>query len=99
MVNHADVLRQLDASSHLLRGALEVAGHEGASDGSTLFDGNLTPGQLAIVEVLRDEGQPMLVDQLAACTRLPVNQLMADLTLLEIRGRIRKDRSGVSLKD
>ena len=98
VVNHADVLRQLDASSHLMRGALEAAGHEGASDGSTLFDGNLTPGQLAIVEVLRDAGQAMLVDQLAARTRLPVNQLLADLTLLEIRGRVRKDQSGVSLK-
>lgn len=98
VVNHADVLRQLDASSHLMRGALEAAGHEGASDGSTLFDSNLTPGQRAIVEVLRDAGQAMLVDQLAARTRLPVNQLLADLTLLEIRGRVRKDRSGVSLK-
>lgn len=98
VVNHADVLRQLDASSHLMRGALEAAGHEGASDGATLFDGNLTPGQLAIVEVLRDAGQAMLVDQLAARTRLPVNQLLADLTLLEIRGRVRKDRSGISLK-
>ena len=98
VINHADVLRQLDASSHLLRGALEAAGHDGASDGATLFDSNLTPGQLAIVEVLRDAGQAMLVDQLAARTRLPVNQLMADLTLLEIRGRIHKDHSGVSLK-
>ena len=98
VVNHADVLRQLDASSHLMRGALEAAGHEGASDGATLFDGNLTPGQRAIVEVLRDAGQAMLVDQLAARTRLPVNQLLADLTLLEIRGRVRKDQSGVSLR-
>lgn len=98
VVNHADVLRQLDASSHLVRGALEVAGHEGAKDGATLFDGNLTPGQLAIVEALRDAGRAMLVDQLAARTQAPVNQLLADLTLLEIRGRISKDRSGVSLK-
>lgn len=94
VVDHADVLNQLDAASQLMRGALEVAGHTDAASATTLFDGNLTDGQKVIVEVLSDAGDPMLLDQLAARTRLPVNQIMADLTLLQIRGRVQRDFTG-----
>jgi DNA processing protein len=95
--DHADVLSQLDASSQLVRGALEAAGHDGAAKAATLFDGNLSPGQRAIVDVLTD-GETMLVDQIAARTQLPMSQLMADLTLLEIRGRVQRERGGVRLR-
>ncbi|MHC4768849.1 MAG: DNA-processing protein DprA [Planctomycetota bacterium] len=97
VTNHADVLSQLDSSSHLVRGALEMAGHVRAATSGTLFDGNLTEGQQAIVEVLREAGETLLVDQVAARSRLPMSRVLADLTLLQIRGRVLKDRAGVRL--
>lgn len=98
VIDHADVLRQLDDASRLMRGALEVAGHVDAVSEATLFDGKLTEGQRAIVEILSRDGGKLLPDQLASRTRLPLHQLMADLTLLEIRGRIQRDHLGVGLK-
>ncbi len=97
VTSHADVLNQLDASSQLVRGALEAAGHAEAARATTLFEGNLTPGQRRIVDTLRDAGDTLVVDQIAARTRLPLSQVLADLTLLQIRGRIRHDRHGVCL--
>lgn len=100
VTSHADVLAQLDASSQLMRGALEAAGHDDAAKSATLFDGNLTDGQRRIVEVLTDAGDHLLTDQIAARTQLPLSQIMADLTLLQIRGRVRKDiGGGVRLKN
>ena len=98
VTSHADALCQLDASSHLVRGALEVAGHAGAKTSATLFEKNLTSAQRAIVETLRDAGGPIVVDQIAVRCGLPLSRILADLTLLEIRGRIRQDRQGVFLK-
>jgi predicted Rossmann fold nucleotide-binding protein DprA/Smf involved in DNA uptake len=77
-----------------VRGALEAAGHGGAAKAASLFDGNLTSAQQTIVEVLTKEGDALLVDQLAARTQLPMSQVMADLTLLQIRGRVMKDFGG-----
>jgi DNA processing protein len=98
VTDHADVLNQLDASSHLVRGALEAAGHTDAGSAATLFDANLTDNQQAIIQALHEAGDTLLPDQLAARTQLPISQIMADLTLLQIRGRIHKDASGVRLK-
>ncbi len=97
VTGHADVLGQLDAASHLVRGALEAAGHPDATSSGTLFDGKLTAGQQAIVDALRDAADPIAVDQLAARTRLPLSGLLADLTLLQIRGRVRREGAGVRL--
>ncbi len=98
VVNHADVLEQLDASSHLVRGALASAGHEVSDSGPTLFDQNLTAGQEAIVNALTESQSPLAVDQIAARTQRPMSELMADITLLEIRGRLRRDQQGVRLR-
>ncbi|MHC4220767.1 MAG: DNA-processing protein DprA [Planctomycetota bacterium] len=97
VTGHADVLSQLDSSSHLVRGALEVAGHPHARSAATLFDGNLTEGQQAIVEALREEGGALLVDQIAARAQMPLSRILADITLLQIRGRVKKEGEGVRL--
>jgi DNA processing protein len=97
VTSHADVLGQLDSASHLVRGALEAAGHTGATTAATLFDGKLTEAQRAIVGALEAESGPLLVDQIAARTRLPVSRVLADLTLLQIRGRVRREGDGVRL--
>lgn len=98
VTSHADVLSQLDASSHLVRGALEAAGHADAKRAATLFDGRLTEGQRAIVETLAEAGETLLVDQIAARAQVPMSRLLADLTLLEIRGRVARDGDGVRLR-
>lgn len=99
VTDHADVITQLDAASQLVRGALEAAGHEDASQAATLFDNNLTDGQRTIVNVLAEANDAMLIDHLAARTQLPLSQIMADLTLLQIRGRVKKEwDGGVRLK-
>ena len=99
VTSHSEVLEQLDASDQIVRGALEASGVEGAKSAATLFDGNLTPGQQAIVEALQEDGeaeasQPLMAEQISARTQLPLQQIMADLTLLQIRGRVTKDWSG-----
>ncbi len=98
VTSHAEVLSQLDSSSHLLRGALEAAGHADATRKPTLFDTNLTGAQRTIVQTLRDADEPLVVDQIAARSGLPLSRILADLTLLEIRGHVRSDRDGVRLK-
>ncbi len=99
VTNHAEALEQLDSASQLLRGALEQAGHDHATNAATLFDSNLTQGQQAIVAVLEQASEALLLDQIAARTQMPLSQLMADLTLLQIRGRVSRDFSGrVQLK-
>jgi DNA processing protein len=109
VTDHADVLMQLEASGNLLRGALASAGVSGAAepgtaspgeagDAATLFDTTLTAGQAAVVRALADAQGPLLPDQLAARTQRPMSELMADLTLLQIRGRIRRDHRGVTLR-
>ena len=98
VITHADVLNQLDASSHLVRGALEAAGHESATSRATLFDTNLTAGQQSIVDALREADGHVIVEYLAAKTQLPLSQIQADLTLLQIRGNVHRDHQGVHLK-
>ncbi len=98
VTSHADVLSQLDASSQLVRGALEAAGHAEATRSPTLFDTNLTGAQQTIVQTLRKADGALVVDQIAARCDLPLSRILADLTLLEIRGRVRNDREGVRLK-
>ena len=98
VTSHADVLSQLDSSSHLLRGALEAAGHADATRKATLFDTNLTGAQRTIVQTLRNADEPLVVDQIAARSGLPLSRILAELTLLEIRGHVRNDRAGIRLK-
>ncbi len=98
VTNHAEVLDQLDASSQLVRGALAAAGHDDATTSATLFDQNLTEAQQKMVDVLTAADNAVAVEELAAQTQLPMSQVMAELTLLQIRGRIQKDHRGVRLR-
>jgi DNA processing protein len=100
VVNHADVLRQLESvAPTLLQGAIEAGGSGDAmTPRPSLFDGQLTEPQQSIVNVLNDAGEAILIDTLAARTQLPLNQLMAELTLLEIRRRIVREGQGVRLR-
>ncbi len=100
VLDHADVIQQLDSAGHLMRGAIEAVstGEAAAKEAmQSLFDLNMTSAQQAILAALEAAGEPLLTDQLAARTQIPLNQLMSELTLLQIRGRIAKDHRGVRL--
>jgi len=98
VVDHADVLRQLDASSTAVRGMLAAAGIREAQTQATLFDGSLTDGQSAIIRALEAAPEPVAMEELAARTERPLNDVLAELTLLEIRGRVRRTGEGVQLR-
>jgi DNA processing protein len=95
VVNHADVLSQLDGCSQLVRGAVERAGAEHAEKRASLFEGMLTEGQRAIMEYVTEQNSPVPVDMLAVKLDRPLSEIMADLTLLELHGRVRRDHHGV----
>lgn len=97
--DHADVLQQLDGAGHLLRGTTALRdGSDLAQSTDSLFERNLTDSQRAIIDVLAAAETQVLVDQIAARTQIPMNQLMAELTLLQIRGQVQRDHRGVRLK-
>ncbi len=98
VTSHADVLGQLDSSSQLVRGALEAAGHAPASAAS-LFDCSLNEGQQKIVAALRGAGEAIGAEQIATRCGLPLSRVLAELTLLEIRGALRQRSGRVTLRE
>lgn len=103
----ADVLAQLESAGHLVRGAMEAAGKLQSQlfetdNGSAVA--KLSAPQQVIVDVLRDaaggkgSGAVMELDQLASRCGLPMGQVMAELTLLELRGQVRRNFRGVELR-
>jgi DNA processing protein len=101
VLDHADVLSQLESSHHLLRGAVERAlrldGAPREAQG-TLIEMNLTEAQLAILTALREAGGAVPVDHLPPLTQLPVPTVMAELTVLQIRGAVARGSDGVRLR-
>jgi DNA processing protein len=95
VTGHVDILQQLDAASHLVCGALERAGDSGPVRAESLFDAALSPGQQVIVDALRRAGRALRLEEVAAATGLPVAPLMAELTLLQVRGLVERDREGI----
>ncbi len=94
VLEHTDVLHQIEASGPLLRGALERSGRFGAATMRTVPSPRLSAGQQAIVSELRRAEGPLTAEALAAIADRPVQQVMADLTILEIRGAISRGVGG-----
>ena len=97
----ADALAQLESAGHLVRGALEAAGMTSEDLFRNGVSGvTLTPPQQAIVAVLHETGKGavMELDRLASRCGLPMGQVMAELTMLELRGQVRRDHRGVELR-
>lgn len=57
-----------------------------APDAASMLEQNLTDSQRRILAAL--DGETLELDRLSAATRLPVSQLNADLTMLQIRGLV-----------
>ncbi len=93
LTSSGDVLDALGETGQLLKAGEggQPAGQSG--DGgddrpNSLFEQNLTDSQRKIIDAL---SAPQALDQLAAATGMAVQALQADLTILEIRGVIRKE--------
>jgi DNA processing protein len=97
VTGHADVLAQLDGSSQLVRGALESAGR--AAHSGSLFDHALNDGQRKIVDAIREAGEALGPEQIAAKSGLALSRVLAELTLLEVRGSLRRRDGRLALRD
>ena len=93
VTSSGDVLDALGETGQLLkaRAGGQAAGQSGDGDDgrpTSLFEQNLTDSQRKIFDAL---SAPQALDQLAAATGMAVQAVQADLTMLEIRGVIRKE--------
>lgn len=101
VTNAADVLDALGEAGQLLKQGITHAGdgmdEDAASPDSqtqagataSLFEQKLTESQQRIVAAL---DEPRTLDQLTAFTELSAAQLQADLTVLELRGTLRREQ-------
>jgi len=96
----ADVLEELGEAGRMLevarenRASVGGGGFGGPQQPATLFALNLSPTQQKLWDALE---APRSLDELSAWTRLPVHTLQADLTMLEIRGSIKR-RGGLFVR-
>jgi DNA processing protein len=112
VIDHIDVLRQMDSSRHLVRGALDAGaspdtttGDAGTHDSAPAkhraepaFVQRLNAVQGSIVDVLRDlDGEPAPIEHLSARTGLSVQRVLAELTVLQIMGVADRREEGVVL--
>lgn len=92
----ADVLDALGEAGEVLRAGVERDGiastqalpGAGAQASADLFDAGMSEGQRAIVALL---DEPRSLDEIAARVDLPAGRVQAELTMLEIRGAIRRE--------
>ena len=94
-----DVLEQLGEAGELLKVGLDQsdaarANGEAASAPPSLFEANLTDTQRAVVTLLDDARS---LDELVAGSGLAPAQVQADLTVLEIRGTVKR-RGGLFVR-
>ncbi|MHC5003915.1 MAG: DNA-processing protein DprA, partial [Planctomycetota bacterium] len=91
VLDDEDVWHQLEGAGHLVRGALELAARTGASSRAD----DLTDEQSRLLTAVRgcDGGVP--ADRLAVATARPVGPMLADLTVLEVRGLVVRGADGL----
>jgi len=71
----------------------------GEESASPLFETNLTDDQRTIVATLREAGdRPISLDELMVATQLPMNTIMAELTILQIRNLVARNDRGVRIR-
>src|SRR5690606_36252900 len=89
VTNAADVLDSLGEAGEILKAGVAAGRDDPPAAEASLFEQNLTDSQRAIVGVLH---APRSLDEIAAQTGLAVAAVQADLTMLEIRGAVRRQR-------
>ncbi len=93
-----DVLHQLESAGHLVRGAIEASGR-GAQNADGRVDApQASDVQQIIVDSLQDAGKAIPIDELARRCGIAISSLMAELTMLEMRGQLKRNHVGVELR-
>ena len=89
VTNAADVLDGLGEAGQLLKvGLLETSDKQSAADDDDLHLRGLNQTQKKMMAVLAES---CTLDQLVSMTELPVHEVQSELTMLEIRGLVRRD--------
>jgi DNA processing protein len=97
--DHLDVISQLDGAGMLLRGALEAAGLPALAMGSAMVDAAASPAQrLILAAVAGAHAEGLAIDAIVERTGLTASEVIADLTILEIRGRIERQADRVRVR-
>ena len=100
VLDHADIITQLESSQHILTGAIERAYEsEQSTGGATVFELQVTDTQRAIIDALRSLDGSASLDQLVSTSQMSAQAIMADLTLLQIQKVIRRDAGGIHLRE
>ncbi|MEX0887156.1 MAG: DNA-processing protein DprA [Phycisphaeraceae bacterium] len=102
VTNAADVLDGLGEAGQMLKVGMGVddghgeggGGDGGGGGGGGLFEVALTDSQQRVVAAL---DEPRSLDELAAATGAAVQQIQSDLTMLELRGTVRR-RGGLFVR-
>jgi DNA processing protein len=103
VLDHVDVLRQLQAASHLIRGAADAAAAApGTAPGTAPTAAmrgraGLSPSQQTLLDAVGRAAGGATPDELARATGESPARILADVTLLEVRGLIRRCRRGLRL--
>jgi DNA processing protein len=87
--NAADVLDCLGEAGQVLKAGVSRNGEPAIEPTTSVLDATLSEGQRKIVALL---DAPRSLDEITAWTGLGVAQVQADLTLLEIRGAVRREQ-------
>ncbi|MHC5024546.1 MAG: DNA-processing protein DprA [Planctomycetota bacterium] len=98
VTDHVDVIMQLESAEHLVRAATAGSEEQPSTGGGALLSGSLTDTQAAILEMLRSRSEPAAPDEVAVAVQVPVQQVLAELTLMQIRGLVARDHRGVRLR-
>ena len=95
VTNPGDVLDALGEAGQMLKLGMQSGGHGGeANDTPSPEPIGLTPSQRAVLEGL---SAPSSLDELVARTGLPIQDVQAELTMLEVRGEVRRHGGVFSL--
>jgi len=91
VTNAGDVLDALGEAGQLLKQGMtqNEDEHDAPKESASLFEQNLTDAQQRIVDAL---DQPRTLDQIVAATGLSAAQIQSDLTMLELRGTLRREQ-------
>ncbi len=94
VTNAADILDSLGEAGQTLKAGVEVGSNGQATEETDVaagvagrLDGQLSEAQRKVIAALEE---PRSLDELAAATAVPIQQLQSELTMLELRGSVKR---------
>jgi DNA processing protein len=88
VTNAADVLDALGEAGQTLKAGVAQQADQHGSSAPSLFEQSLSEPQRKLIDAL---AEPRDMDQLVVTTGLPVASIQAELTMLQIRGMVKRE--------